>query len=74
MLMDELQRPMDRRGQATGFVVQVISPGDARVIERVAGWTRRSGDCRHALCGVCAFAETDAGYRTMSWVAAAIAD
>ena len=35
MLMDELQRQMDRPGQATGFVVQANPPGDAETIQRL---------------------------------------
>lgn len=35
MLMDELQRQMDRPGQATGFVVQANPPGDAATIGRL---------------------------------------
>jgi putative ABC transport system permease protein len=35
LLIDELQRQMDRKGQVTGFVIQVTPHGDTPTIERV---------------------------------------
>ncbi len=75
MLMDELQQQMERRGQATGFVVQVTPPGDARVIERV----RRDIEALDPAIAATPCAEFVRSLkqmqiaRAMSWLAAAIA-
>ena len=75
MLMEELQRQMDRPGQATGFVVQVEPPGDPRVIERV----RREIEAIDPAIAATPCAEFVRSLkqmqvtRAMSWVAAAIA-
>jgi len=37
LIMDELQKQMDRAGQATGFVVQANPPGDAQSIAALQG-------------------------------------
>ena len=75
MLMEELQQQMDRRGQATGFVVQVTPPGDARVIEHV----RRDIEALDPAIAATPCAEFVRSLkqmqvtRTMSWVASVIA-
>ena len=75
MLMEELQEQIDRPGQATGFVVQVAPPGDARVIERV----RRDIESFDPAIAATPCAEFVRSLkqmqvtRAMSWVAAAIA-
>jgi putative ABC transport system permease protein len=75
MLMEELQRQMDRPGQATGFVVQVVPAGDTRVIERV----RREIEAIDPAIAATPCAEFVRSLkqmqvaRAMSWVAAAIA-
>lgn len=75
MLMDELQRQMDRRGQATGFVVQVAPAGDPAVIARV----RRQIEALDPDIAATPCAEFVRSLqqmqvaRVMSWVAAAIA-
>ncbi|MGO8752176.1 MAG: ABC transporter permease [Thermoguttaceae bacterium] len=75
MLMDELQQQMDRPGQATGFVVQVVPAGDARVIARV----RRDIEALDPAIAATPCAEFVRSLkqmqvtRAMSWVAAVIA-
>ena len=75
MLMEELQQQMDRPGQATGFVVQVVPAGDARVIERCA----RDIEALDPAIAATPCAEFVRSLkqmqvtRAMSWVAAVIA-
>ena len=75
MLMEELQQQMNRPGQATGFVVQVVAPGDSRIIERV----RRDIEALDPAIAATPCAEFVRSLkqmqvtRAMSWVVAAIA-
>jgi putative ABC transport system permease protein len=75
MLMEDLQRQMDRPGQATGFVVQVSPPGDAGVIDRI----RREIEALDPAIAATPCAEFVRSLkqmqvtRSMSWVASVIA-
>ena len=75
MPMEELQRQIDRPGQATGFVVQVEPPHDPRVVERVRGQIEAI-DPAIAATPCATFVRSLKQMqvtRAMSWVAAAIA-
>jgi putative ABC transport system permease protein len=75
MLMDELQKQMDRPGQATGFIVEANPRGDQRVIEKLRTKIESldpsiaATPCEEFVRGINQMQVT----RTMSWVTAAIA-
>jgi putative ABC transport system permease protein len=75
LLMDELQRQMDRPSQLTGYVVQVNPHGDSRTIDRVKGEIEAL-DTEVAATPCAEFVHSLKQMqvtRTMAWVVSAVA-